>query len=303
MKRFAFDVVRVVGLLFALGGGHALAQDPSPDEALAAVREQVLYANYSAAATGAQQLLTRTDLTARQRLAAIELLAIVQIATRNRAAPQTIAEVFRRDPEHRLSDPDASPTVIAAFQRARGQSQPIEVTLENQTPERLETREATTIQVQLGGAVDAIDELRLEYRYDPEGTWSSVVMPIDLATGRAEARVPLAPGTAAYELQFRVEGRAPSGYVLTRLGDQAPLTVAVPEETRRVDVLGGGTGGGGGGGPIRGGDEGGGGVLSQWWFWTIAVVVVAGGAVGGYVLFGPPSEGPPEGSLGSGALR
>lgn len=44
-------------------------------------------------------------------------------------------------------------------------------------------------------------------------------------------------------------------------------------------------------------------VLEQWWFWTAVGAVIVGGGVAGYVLLGPPSEGPRDGSLGNVTLR
>ena len=111
------------------------------------ITEDVLYARFGEALTQAHALLDRSDLSARQRNAALELVAIAQLANRDvRSARQTLGLLYARDPDHRLNVRDTGPNVIAAFDRARESSPaPIDVTLVSSTPDELPSRVAPVI--------------------------------------------------------------------------------------------------------------------------------------------------------------
>ncbi|MCX7808873.1 MAG: hypothetical protein N2515_09705, partial [Deltaproteobacteria bacterium] len=121
------------------------------------IRELILYANYPEAISQARLLLERNDLDARTRNQLLELLAIAQIADRDmQAARETLELLYRRDPGHVLSDPDASPPVIAAFAQAReAQKKPISVRLIHRPP-RIQNREAIPIEVRFREGGDAV---------------------------------------------------------------------------------------------------------------------------------------------------
>ncbi|MCC7539418.1 MAG: hypothetical protein IT379_24550 [Deltaproteobacteria bacterium] len=312
MRRSRLALVVASVVLASASAGTASAQ-PSPglvtpprgdgggaaDPLIVALREHLLYARYPEAIAEAGSLLTRTDLSARQRVEVLESLAIAQIAeNQTQNAQTTLAELYRRDPGHRLSDADASPTVLSAFARAReGRGNAIAVTIENRSPARLARREAPAIELRFTTGRDAVHEARLAYRARGTSEWGTSVMRIG-ADGNARATIPLpSPTDRSVEMEYWAEARAPSGAPLAQLGSaDDPLRVSVPAETRQVRVIRVET-------PGRGGPVERRGVLEQWWFWTAVGAVIVGGGVAGYVLLGPPSEGPRDGSLGNVTLR
>ena len=188
------------------------------DAVLAQLRESVNFARYDEAVASAQRFLRRTDLAARQRNAALEALAIVQIATRAEdAARATLQELYRRDPQHRLSDADASPRVQSAFARARD-AHPASVAVRlEQAPFDLRQREAPVVMVRLTVGADAVEEVRLAYRHEGDTRFTRVVMALD--AGIARARMPLAGDPSlALSIDYYVEAVAPSLATLARLG-------------------------------------------------------------------------------------
>ena len=298
----AFFCTALVAAALVVVSGVALpasAQTGDPDPQIGALREHLLYARYPEAIAEAGALLTRTDLAARQRVEILEALAIAQIAeNQTQNAQTTLAELYRRDPGHRLSDADASPTVLSAFARAReGRGNAIRVTIDHRSPGRLARREAPAIELRFSAGRDAVHEARLAYRARGAAEWGTSVMRIG-ADGVARATIPLSgPSDRTSEIEYWAEARAPSGAPLAQLGSaEDPLRVSGPAETRQVRFIRVET-------PGRAGPERPRGVLEQWWFWTIVGTVVVGGGVAGYVLLGPPSEGPQDGSLGNITLR
>lgn len=294
----------VLAVAIFVPAGLAAAQPSSAEAALTSLREKVLYAQYDEATSEAQALLARTDLSARTRIIALELLATAQIGTNNaRAATQTLATLYSRDPGHRLSDPDASPPVQAAFARARAaRNTPVAIRLEHSPPSAVAPGVAPELEVQVAEGSDAVEEVRLSYRERASDAFATVVMARTGSTARA--RIPVGPSAGRYEVQYFIEALAPS---LTRLGSvgssEQPLAwsgaavAGAPSEEASTSHRA----------PIVAGeerrvivdDEGGGDLLESPWFWVGVVAVVGAGAAGGYVLFGPPSEGPAAGSLGT----
>src|SRR5690606_25313135 len=121
-----------------------------------------------------------TDLDAAQRNTGLEVLATVHIAMRDRqGAERVLAQLYARDPGHRLSDPDASPPVLSAFGRARSNPpSPVEVELSH-SPPSLEQRRPPVIEVRLGANADAVHEVRLRYRQGDEEALTTLVMSVD----------------------------------------------------------------------------------------------------------------------------
>src|SRR5690349_13010640 len=95
----------------------------------------VLYARYREALPHIRAYLARTDLSATQRNAGLEMLATIAIAMRDRSgAQEALNQLYSRDPGHQLSDPDASPPVLSAFGRARSNPpRVIQIGIENHT--------------------------------------------------------------------------------------------------------------------------------------------------------------------------
>jgi hypothetical protein len=281
--------------LASLGAVRAEAQtDP-----LAPIREQILYANYPEAISGATTLLARTDLDARTRNTTLELLATAQIASRAADdARRTLATLYARDPGHRLSDPDASPPVVSAFARAREASPPrVQVRITHRAP-TLTRRESPSIEVQLASGADAVDEVRLSYRQGAEAGWSRVVMN-RRPDGTFAARIPVV-GAAdqAVDVVYHVIATAPSGAELAHSGTEAePLSLRIPAEAPRLEAAVETPAGPGiPTQPTQ--PPSGGSVTDEWWFWTLIGVVVAGGIVTGVVV-GTQSQGIPDGTLGT----
>jgi hypothetical protein len=273
----------------------ALAQrDP-----LADAREQIMYANYPEAIAQVSALLARTDLDARTRNTALELLATAQIASRaTDDARATLATLYGRDPEHRLGDPDASPPVISAFARAREARPPlVPVRIEHRAP-ILARRESPSIEVSVAGTADAVDEVRLLYRQASEAGWSRVVMN-RRPDGTFAARVPVVgPANQPVDVAYHIVATAPSGAELSHEGTEAdPLALRIPAETvgAMLATIPSPPPGDFTAAPSR---DGGTSVTEEWWFWTLLGVVVAGGVVTGVVV-GTQSQGIPDGTLGT----
>lgn len=287
------------------GASGAWAQDTSDnDAALGAVREMIMYARYEEALAASRGLLARTDISARQRNETLEILAIAQLALRDRrGAEATLQELFGRDPDHRLVDRSSGPTVQAAFDRAReSHHPPVHVVLENASPARMAQRQAPLVTVRILEHADAIDELRLSYRQGHEGAYAHMTLGMSDDRSTARARLAAVEGDDGYTVGFFVEALAPSRATIGTLGSgEEPLELAVPEASLETSALRTDM-------PLEGPeaastDESGGGVLTQWWFWTAVGVVVAGG-VATFLVLGPLGGGSelPTPTLGTGVL-
>lgn len=273
------------------------------DPQLAEIRQLIFAAQFSEAIQGAESYLQRPDLAAAERNAGLEVLAIAQLANRqNRRADATLRELYRRDPEHRLSDPDASPPVIAAFGRAH-ESRRDTITVRMQH-EAVAGNSLPSVTVQIEEGAGAVDEVRLHHRLVGQGDWNRLAM---TATSGASYRsqIPVERSSAA-SLEIRIEAVAPSGAVLSELGSEAsPLVLSLPAVSVGggaggiVDSGGGGSGSVPGGSPSDPGDDAGGG--SDWWIWALIGVAVVGAAAG-VTLFVLDPFGPPTGTLGSAQL-
>lgn len=279
------------------------AEAPPPvDAQIAAIRETLTYARFIDAAAAVEALLARTDLTAAQRNAALEIRAIVLIARRRTPeARQALAELYGRDPDHRLGYREAGPSVRDEFERAQQQHAPrATVTLEDRMPDALERRQAPSLVVAVAEGGDTVHEIRVSYRNDPTDAFERTLMRLDPDGATAHARLPLREGGGAYTVQYYVEALAPSGFVLATLGaPEIPQTLAVPAEEivasadpRMPELPEGDT-------PAP---AGGGGVLEEGWFWAVVGVVLAGAAVGAGVGVWAGTQGPGAGSLGEGRL-
>lgn len=282
----------VIGFVGALTAAVAAGQT-APEQQLESIRERVLAAHFSEAVTMAEELLTRSDLTAEQRNAALEVLAVAQVANRQRdAANETLRTLYSRDPGHRLTDPDASPPVVSAFAQAReAQPEPVTVTLAHETPTP-SRREPPSIQVAVTENADAVAEVRLVYQTGDEGP-ARVVMTRQ-ADGTYLARIPVVgDASSATDVAYHVVALAPSMTPLAAIGSPAePLQLRIPPQATDGSAATRGA-------PPPAEPSGGGSVVEQWWFWTIIGVLVVGGAVTTGILLGPAQQVPEAGTLGT----
>ena len=199
-----------------------------------------MYANYRAALPAVRDFLARTDLTAQQRNAGLEVLAVIDLALRDEAgAREALAQLYARDPRHQLTDADASPVVQSAFARAREGASPIAVSMEH-APPILSRRVAPTIEARLGEGGDAVHEIRLAYRQRGEPRWTHVVLGVE--GGAASGRIPLTSDEeGAFTIEYYLEALAPSSAVLTTAGSpEAPLAIDVPAEAVAIASTGAG---------------------------------------------------------------
>lgn len=282
----------------ALGSGPVASAQESPAMVIAEIREMIQFARFDDAIAAAENFLARDDLDAGDRNTGLEVLATAHVAHRDQAsADGVLAELYSRDPGHRLSDPDASPLVQAAFQRARERHPDVvAVSLDHHAPQ-LQHRESPLVEVRVTEGLHAVQEVRLAYRTGGSPRFARLVMNID-EQGIARGRIPLvgAPG-ASQEVQYFILAMAPSGAPLSQVGDEAePMLLVIPAASEGdpdpdPDPIGGG-------GPPGGGEDEAGG--SKWWISLIVVAVLAGAGVGvGLAL----REDPPSGTLGSITLR
>lgn len=274
---------------------HAQETGADATSELASIRDLALRANYRAALPAARAFLDRTDLPAALRNEGLELLATIHLAMRAEPdARAVLAQLYARDPAHRLRDPDASPLVQSAFARARESAAPLAVAIAHEPP-LLEQRAAPEVSVRVAENADAVHEIRLAYRAST-GRETTLVLPLD-AEGAASGRIPLDGSGEAYTIEYWLEASAPSGHALATLGSpDAPLTIEVPAPVVVAAVAPVG--------PIEEdrGEPASGDVTSEWWFWTLIGVVVVGAGVGVGVGVALGSEGPTDGSLGNVSL-
>ena len=299
--RFLF----VLSLALSLSAQVARAQEHAgPEAQLDQLRAMMQDARFDEALAEARSLLARTDLSALQRNATLESLAITQLATRDqRGARATLDLLYSRDPEHRMVDRDASPAVQAAFDRAReSHPTPLGVTIESAVPASLSERAAPLLRVRLTAGADTVDELRLSYRQGTARDFLRVIMEHGDDPATVQARVPVLEGEDEYTLEWYVEALAPSQAVVGRLGDElTPLSLAVPRAVAPPVVPRAGLDLTGGASDPRSPRDDGGSVLGAWWFWTVVGVVLLGGAASAYLLT-RPDEQTPCGTLGCGSL-
>lgn len=301
----------LAALVLLLTASTASAQTPV-DQELENIREQIFEARFDDAVRFAGALLLREDLDATQRNAALEVMATAQIANRDRAGAQrTLRTLYERDPGHRLTDPDASPPVIAAFARARESApDPVTVRIEHRAPV-LSRRESPEIVARVVEGADAVAELRLVY--SSGGDEGRVVMS-RRPDGTFAGRIPVVGAASEPSVvSYHLVALAPSQTALGSLGsptESMQLTIPAGSaaggddsrpsnlEDERPPALGGDPGE-----PVDGGDEGGGSVAEEAWFWILIAVLVVGGGVTAGVLIGTQGGGPEEGTLGVGQLE
>lgn len=257
-----------------------LAEEPRaelPADALTQLRWAVDNAQFKAVQGRARVLLSRTDLSARQRNDTLELLAISQIAAREDAAARvTLAELFIRDPDHTPRVRDPGPSVEAMFERLRDETSPrplvgLTVSAWRDAHGRL------VVDVALGPGRDAADTVHVFARSEglvgseesasgsrvPRATVSPleashVVAEVGLRDTLSMVLPPAPHGTRVVSLH--AEARAPSGAVLGSDGTAlAPLRVQLGPALSCLERV-----------PLR----------RRWWVWTSAAVVLSGIAVG-----------------------
>src|SRR3990167_7148625 len=93
-------------LVLGLGSRASAQPAGEPAAELATMRERATAARFDEAVTPAPRFLARHDVTAAQRNVALEVLASAQIAEHMPGAQDTLDLLYRRDPDHRLADPD-----------------------------------------------------------------------------------------------------------------------------------------------------------------------------------------------------
>jgi hypothetical protein len=271
----------------------AQAQTQSAEEELGAIRDELRQAGFRSAATAVESYLQRTDLTAAQRNQGLEIDAIVSLARRDETrAGRALAELYARDPGHRLSDPDASPVVQGAFARARDAATPRPVVVETTSAAYL-GRSEPVVSVRIGEGLDRVSELRISVRLAAAPRFTSLGVQAE-ADGTASTTLPLGSDPGVQTFEVYVEALAPSGTTIGSLGSAteplrievaaAPAAAPVVREIIREE---------------RAPQGGGGDVTGEWWFWTLIGVAVVGAAAGvtvGVVASQPRS---PDGSLGN----
>lgn len=193
------------------------ARSASGETELERIRELVVRARYEAAERAAERYLTQPGLPAAERNHGLELLGLAQVARRDPDAEATLRELYRRDPEHSLSDLDASPVIASAFARARENAPPpVRVALDHAPPRKSRSGFTLPVEVEIREGADAVDAVVVTYRVGKASTPTHLVLP----RGRDHvARGHLAvPGGPPQHVRYHIEARAPSGAVLQAIG-------------------------------------------------------------------------------------
>jgi len=271
---FAAHVIRlftplVCAVCILLGEAGAAAQTASEAASLTALHAALEQARFEQAEALAREFLGQTGLSARAHNDALELLAIVQIAQRNRiGASQTLKLLFDRDPQHprRVSDP--GPVVDAAFARARkALHEGPAVVLAGQT--RRDAYGRDLLEVSLNSGAESVDRVHVFVRAERDAEFTEIVREPSV-DDRVTALLPAPPlGSKAYH--WYVDARAPSGLLLAQLASaDAPNETArlIPARTtdRRCEAMK----------PEP--------LVHRWWLWTSIGVIVAGAAITGAVV-------------------
>ncbi len=295
-----FGVGCIVGSIVLCAAAQVIAQDASQlgGSELDLLQSEIVHARFRSTLPRIEAFLARRGLEAEQRNRALEMLAVVHLALRQeQEAEKALDNLYKRDPEHRLTQLEAGPMVQAAFSRAREQErESLRVMLHLEKPNPGPKAGPLSIQVRVSEGANAVHELRLWFR-DARGEFVDLLMSRP-SMNRARAEVPLLQ-TGGSHLEYFVEAVAPSGYSLALLGaTEHPLKAELPNAASLLSALGQPQD------PSRdtaSTDEDGG-IASKWWFWS-AVGLVVTGAVAGYVLWGLDGQSEPASSLGEGALQ
>lgn len=270
-----------------LAAAAASAQDTQPGvDELGELRELVLHARYEEVGPRLEAYLASGELSASQRVAALDLRAMVLVAERAEdEARATLGELYRRDPGHVPSDPEASPVVLEAFELARASNEGAMPVVIEASPWQPLGDGLPPLELSVTAHADAVHALVLFYRAGVAGPF--VEQALELAPdGSARFRLPVERTATDQEVGYYVVAQAPSGHVLNRLGsEEVPRTLVVPA----LDAVGGDD-------PVEATP-----LVKQWWFWTIVGVVVVGAGVG--VGVAASGDDAPSGTLGSGRLQ
>ena len=294
----------------------AFTAGAEPARALTDGRRLVQSFEYEAAVGQLRPLLDDPAATARQRVEALELLAVVHFELGQLPeARRTFQDLLGLDPAHELTDPAYPPRFREFFIETRGAFVPrTEVDVEVTAPESFPESEgegegdggAVVLEAAPTGSTAGVDRAVAFVRAGSSGDFSQLEMRRDGDLFTVDVPVP-ADGR---ELQFYVELHAPSGTVLARRGSSTTPRIIVP---RAADVGGAGEGAEGiepaaalasapdpgsaeaevdAGRPERRS------WYRSWWFWTIVGAVVAGGVTTAVVLAVPEEYEGAHGSLG-----
>ncbi|UJR87334.1 MULTISPECIES: hypothetical protein [Sandaracinus] len=252
----------------------AHAQTRPPDEELAEIREALLHAEYRPALRRAIAYLERTDLSASDRNAGLEVLAIIHIALRDDDAAQAVLhELFERDPGHRMSDTDAGPMVRSAFVRAREMAHPVAVRLEAERCSFDDTADTWTAEARVTEAVSAVATVRAMARHQGDVEWATAELEL-APDGEIRVRVRASPGDERL-VEYHLSALSPSGATLGQLGSpESPIVCNPEEETAPPDALVVDPDLSPPSGPVDQGAQ------MEWWPWLVAGIVAVGAGVG-----------------------
>lgn len=255
---------------------------------LASMREMMSVARYDEVIPPLVRLLERDDLSAAHRISALELLAAARVIERAPEADDTLERLFRRDPGHRLSLPDVSPQLFAAFSRARERrTGTVSVRLAHDPPNTLSRRDPT-VEVRVEEGLDAVHVVRLSHR-EGSGSYQRTEMRLG-SDGTARARIPPPAEEGSASIEYYFEALAPSQAPIASSGSaDEPFRVAIGAAGVSAIPSGGGETEG-----TAGGDD-------TWWIVTLVTLLLvgAGVGVGVGVALSTGSQGPPDGSLGT----
>lgn len=271
--------VALVCLLIALSPASSLAQETN---ALERGRELFRSFEYDDALELMQRVAADPDVSAGQRIGALELAGVIHLLQRREDdARESFQRLLSFDPGHELNDTELPPRVQQFFDQVRGESQPsnqLEVQL--RAPETFPEAGAAPVTLELSGETAGVAESVLHTRLPDAAEFSEAAMTRDGASFTAELE-PFGEGV----LEFYITVQAPSGHVLATVGsDESPQRIASPppvaEPVEPIEA------------PSRRA------WYRTWWFWTVVGVVVAGGVTAG-VIAGTRPEEHENGTLGS----
>jgi tetratricopeptide (TPR) repeat protein len=243
-----------------------------------------------------RRALDAPEATASQRATALERIGGIHFSRQELDRAQNVFQrLLDADPEHRLPADQYAPPLVEFFDRVRASHQPrVERSQVTARATADHNARQVIIRAELSAPMPGLEHAVILTRWSPDADFEETLVTAAEEVFQSTVPLPAEPAT----LEYYIELRAPSGYVLVRVGS------AETPNTQQVGASSGNAA------DLELNPE-----LSpesatvrtpwhrSWWFWTIVGVVVAGGVTGAVVGGLQAQPEPAEGSLGAVTLE